>query len=760
MPKQNGTFKIIGILACLENIFIRNNFMKPTPTQLLDPKIEAKIGALLAQMTLLEKAGQLTQLGPSLVGGFDFNDFMENPDPELFKNAKRDFHEEWIKEGAVGAYLGIEGADEINRLQKIAIEQSRLGIPLIFGLDVIHGYRTIFPIPLAEACSWEPELARKTAEVAAREASAAGLHWTFAPMLDIARDARWGRIAEGAGEDPCLGSAFGAARVRGFQGDDLSDPQHVAACAKHYIGYGGAVAGRDYNTVEMALQSLHEIYLPPFAAAVEAGVATVMSAFNDLNGVPATANRYTLRDILRGKLGFNGLVVSDSNSIGELVAHGYAADRKDAGKKALLAGVDMDMVTESYRFDIPELVEAGIIPLAVVDDAARHILRVKFLLGLFEHPYRSNAENEKATQLRPDHLALAREAARRSMVLLKNEGGLLPLKPGLRKIAVIGPLADSQLDMLGSWSFTGSAKDAVTILSGIRAATQAEVLYAPGCDVNGKEPADFAQAIETAQQADVILAVVGESARMSGEAASRLEIGLPGQQEALLKVLKATGVPLVVVLSNGRPLALPWVAANAEAVLETWQLGVQAGPAVSDVLFGAYNPSGKLAATFPYSVGQAPIYYNQPSTGRPAGDFVFTSKYIDGPFAPLYPFGFGLSYTTFEYADLEVTPGVEKISVKATVKNSGALAGEEVVQLYIRDLVASRVRPVKELKGFQKILLAPGESRRVSFDLPVGDLGFYDVEMQYIVEPGQFKVWLGTSSAEGLEGEFWVGERD
>lgn len=721
--------------------------------ELLKPEIEAKIDALLSQMTLLEKAGQLTQLGPSMVGGFDIEAFLDNP--ELFKEAKRDFHEDWIRKGEVGSYLGVQGAEEINRLQKIAIEESRLGIPMIFGLDVIHGFRTVFPIPLAEACSWEPELARKTAEVAAREAAAAGIHWTFAPMVDIARDARWGRIAEGSGEDPFLGSAFAAARVRGFQGDDITDPQHVAACAKHYIGYGGAVAGRDYNTVEMANQTLHEIYLPPFSAAVDEGVLTFMSAFNDLNGVPTSANRYTLTDILRGKLGFNGFVVSDSGSIGELVAHGYAADRKDAGKKALTAGVDMDMVTESYRFDIPELVEAGELPITVVDESVRRILRVKFLLGLFEHPYRSNAENESATQLTAEHLAIARESAKRSIVLLKNEGNILPLKVD-QKIALIGPFADNQDDMLGSWSFTGSAKDVVTILSGIKSTSKADVFYSQGCDAKGEQSADFAHAIGTAQQADVVIAVVGEPMGMSGEAASRMHLGLTGYQEALLEALKGTGKPLIVLLSNGRPLTIPWIALHADAILETWQLGVQAGNAVADVLFGAYNPSGKLAVTFPYSVGQCPIYYNHPSTGRPATDFYFTSKYNDGPVDPLYPFGFGLSYTTFEYSDLKINANAEKIRVSVVVKNTGKMTGEEVVQLYIGDVVGSRVRPVKELKGFQKIMLTHDQSCDVVFEINVSDLGFYDVDMQYIVESGQFKAWVGTNSVDGLEGEFWL----
>ncbi|MEI7844963.1 MAG: beta-glucosidase BglX [Chloroflexota bacterium] len=733
--------------------------MENKQKEMLKPEIEARIDELLAKMTLLEKAGQLTQLGANIVGGFDFEAFMENPDPELMKNVQRDFHEDWIKEGTVGSYLGVQGAEEINRLQKIAVEESRLGIPLIFGLDVIHGYRTIFPTPLAEACSWEPALARETARVAAREAAAAGIHWTFAPMMDIARDARWGRIVEGSGEDPLLGSAFAAARVQGFQGDDLTDHQHVAACAKHYIAYGAAVAGRDYNSVEMSLQTLHEIYLPPFTAAVNAGVASVMSAFNDLNGVPTSANRTTLTDILRGKLGFNGLVVSDSNSIGELVAHGYAVDRKDAGKKALTAGVDMDMVTESYRFDIPELVEAGTLPVEVVNEAVRRILRVKFLLGLFESPYRSSAENESATQLRAEHVVLARESARRAMVLLKNEAAILPLKNDIKTIAVIGPLADSPQDMLGSWSFTGSAGDVVSILAGIRSATSAEVLYAAGCDIDGKKPADFSGAIAAASQADVVIAVVGESARMSGEAASRMDIGLPGHQLALLQALKATEKPLVVLLSNGRPLALPWVAQNADAILETWQLGVQAGHAVADVLFGTFNPSGKLAVTFPFAVGQSPLYYNHLSTGRPAGDFFFTSKYIDGPVGPLYPFGYGLSYTTFDYSELEIISGTDDIVVNITLQNTGTVAGEEVVQLYVCDVTASRVRPVRELKGFQKILLMPGESCQVSFDLWQHSLGFYDENMKYVVEPGKFKLWVGPDSQSGLEGEFWIGEK-
>lgn len=734
---------------------------------LLNPATEAKITALLSQMTLLEKVGQLTQLGPSIVGGFDFTAFFENPEPGMFKDVQRDFHEEWIKQGAVGSYLGVEGAAETNRLQKIAVEESRLGIPLIFGLDVIHGYRTIFPIPLAEACTWEPDVACRSAEIAAREASAAGIHWTFAPMVDIARDPRWGRIAEGAGEDPYLGSAFAAARVRGFQGDNPTDPDHVTACAKHYVAYGGALAGRDYNPVDISLQTLHEIYLPPFRAAVDAGVGTLMSSFNDINGVPATANHYTLTEILRGQMGFNGFVVSDSNAIGELVAHGYAAQRKEAGKKALLAGVDMDMVTESYRFDIPELVEAGALPIEVVDEAVRRILRVKFWLGLFDHPYRTTPEKEAAAMLTPEHLAAARDTGRRSMVLLKNEGGILPLSSSQKKIAVIGPLAENPQAMLGSWSFTGSPRDVVTILAGIQAAAGGdfEVDHTPGCTVPGKVPADFQPANflparKLANWADVVVAVVGETSAMSGEASSRMELGLPAPQEDLLKALHAAGKPLVVVLVSGRPLALPWVQQNAAAVIQAWQPGVQAGNALADVLFGRYNPSAKLAVTVPYAVGQVPLYYNHPSTGRPATDFKFTSKYIDGPVAPLYPFGFGLSYTTFAYSDLTIAPlevaATGKIYACVTLTNTGGRPGEEVVQLYTSDVVASRVRPVRELKGFVKVALSAGESRRVCFELDAADLGFYDENMQCTVEPGNFKLWIGPSSVEGLEGEFVV----
>ena len=721
-------------------------------TNWIDPKIEKSIDSLLDKMTIEEKVGQITQLGPSIIGGFDWGKFFENPDPELLKNVKRDFHEDWVEQGLVGSYLGIEGAEEINRLQKIAVEKTRLGIPLIFGLDVIHGYRTIFPIPLAEACSWEPDLAERTAAIAAAEAAAAGLHWTFAPMVDIARDPRWGRIAEGAGEDPCLGSAFAAARVKGFQGEGRPGLDKVAACAKHFVAYGAALAGRDYHMVDMSDQTMQDVYLPPFQAAADAGAMTFMSSFNDLNGVPATGNRFVLTELLRGQMGFNGFVVSDSNSIGELIPHRYATDRADAGLKAITAGVDMDMVTESYRWEVPQMVADGRLSIDVVNEAVRRVLRVKFLLGFFDNPYRGSSQQEAQICLSARHRSVAYESAVKSMVLLKNEGDLLPLDQGL-SIALIGPLADNAADMLGSWSFTGSPTAVINIRQGMQARFK-NITYAKCCDILTASSQDLAEAVRVAKRSDVIVAVVGESAAMSGEAASRQTLGLPGQQEELLKVLKQTGKPLVVLLSNGRPLALPWVSENADAILETWQLGVEAGNAIADVLAGVAAPSGKLAATFPYSTGQLPIYYSVPATGRPASDFKFTSKYIDGPNEPIYPFGFGLTYTTFEYSDLKVSCDGNSVMASAIVTNTGKRLGEEIVQFYTADLVASRVRPVKELKAFRKVSIAPAASVVVEFKIPVTSLGFHDSEMKYVVERGAFKAWIGGCSDSGLEGGF------
>ncbi|MEH7120631.1 glycoside hydrolase family 3 N-terminal domain-containing protein, partial [Neobacillus vireti] len=641
--------------------------------KIISEEYKKKINELIGKMTLEEKVGQLTQFLPSIFGAFGMTKdeiiakLVEGEiSYEEFQAMERNYHKDEIREGLLGSMGGVTGAELSNELQKIAVEESRLGIPLLFGLDVVHGYRTIFPIPLAEACSWDLELIEKTAEIAAKEASAAGIHWTYAPMVDITRDPRWGRIAEGAGEDTYLGSMIAVARVRGFQGEDVSHPERILACAKHFAAYGGAVGGRDYNTVDMSLQTLHEVYLPPFDAAAKAGVGTFMSAFNDLNGVPCTVNKYLLTDVLREQIGFKGFVVSDANSIAEVVVHGDSENRKEASKKALLAGLEMDMSQGTYKEDLPEQIKDGSIPVEVLDKAVRRILRVKFHMGLFENPYRTNNEMEEKSLLAPEHIEIAREMAKRSIVLLKNEDHILPLKKNLNKIAVIGPLADNKKDMLGTWAITGNEEDVVTILSGITSAVESdtEIVYAKGCEVIGDEGADFKTAVEIASESDVIITVVGENADMSGEASSRMDLNLPGRQEELLKALYQTGKPVIVILINGRPLSIPWAAENVAAIVEAWQLGIQTGSAVADVLFGDYNPSGKLVATFPYSVGQVPIYYNHPRTGRPAGKIKFTSKYIDGPHQPLYPFGFGLSYTTFNYENLVVnSPEVTKDSL-------------------------------------------------------------------------------------------------
>ncbi|MEH7131073.1 beta-glucosidase BglX [Neobacillus drentensis] len=731
----------------------------------IEKAYEHKINELINKMTIEEKVGQLTQIVPSLYGAFEeiITKLVEGEiSYQEFQAMEKNYHKDDIREGILGSMGGVTGAEISNELQKIAIEESRLGIPILFGLDVIHGYKTIFPIPLAEACSWDIEWIEKTAEIAAKEASAAGIHWTYAPMVDISRDPRWGRVAEGAGEDTYLASVIAAARVKGFQGENLSEPDRILACAKHFAAYGAAVGGRDYNTVDMSLQTLHEVYLPPFEAAAKAGVATFMSAFNDLNGIPCTVNNYLLTDVLREQFGFKGFVVSDANSIAECVVHGNSVDRIEACKKALLAGLEMDMSHGTYQQDLPEQIKNGGIPEEVVDEAVRRVLRVKFHLGLFDHPYRTNKEMEDKTLLAPEHVEVAREMAQRSIVLLKNEDNILPLKKNLKKIAVIGPLADNKKEMLGTWAVTGDPEEVVTVLSGIKSVVNeyTEIAYLKGCEVTGDDGMDFNMAIQAANESDVIIAVVGENADMSGEASSRMDLNLPGRQEELLKALHSTGKPVVVVLINGRPLSIPWAAENVSAIVEAWQLGIQSGNAIADILFGDYNPSGKLVATFPYSVGQVPIYYNHPKTGRPASKIKFTSKYIDGPSEPLYPFGFGLSYTTFEYKNLVIGSSEvskeSKVTISVDVKNTGDRSGEETVQLYLSDVVASRVRPVKELKGFKKVGLKPGETNTICFEIEIRNLGFYNEAMEYIIEPGLFKVYIGPNSKEGLEGEFIV----
>lgn len=700
--------------------------------------IDQRVDALLARMTLEEKVGQLVQYS-----GFDENRAAA------------------IREGRIGSLLNVPGAESSNRIQRIAVEESRLGIPLLFGLDVIHGYRTIFPIPLATASSWDPELVTAIETIAAREARAAGVHWTFAPMVDIARDPRWGRIVEGAGEDPHLGAIMAAARVKGFQGDDLAAPDRLLACLKHYVAYGAPVGGRDYNSVDMSERSLREIYLPPYQAGVAAGAGTVMSAFNLLNGVPTTANTFTINHLLRGELGFDGLIVSDWNSVGELIEHGYAADGPEAARLALAATIDLDMMGDIYARHLADLVRAKVVAEESLDAAVRRVLRAKFMLGLFENPYADPAA-EQAVMLRDDHVAAARDAARKSMVLLKNDGALLPLSPNIGSIAVIGPLADDRTNQLGAWHTLGRPDDAVTVLAAIRqrVAPTTTVTYAQGSSVVGLERDGFAAAVEAARSAEVAIVVLGEREFETGEAASRVFLDLPGVQQELIEAVHGTGTPLVAVLMSGRPLTISWLAENVPAILLAWHPGIQGGNAVADLLWGDVNPSGKLAVTFPRSVGQVPIYYGHDITGRPPTDQRFTSKYLDAPNTPLYPFGHGLSYTTFAYDKLRLSADTiardGTVEVSAVVTNTGHVAGEEIAQLYVRDPVASVVRPVKELAGFTKVRLAPGEERTVQFTLGPRALGFYDQHMRWVVEPGVFHVWIGWSSAEGLEGRFAV----
>jgi beta-glucosidase len=711
---------------------------------------EKFIDSLLAVMTLEEKAGQLTQFSAEWVAA---------PSGGALSPQQADL----IREGKLGSLLNLLGAEPTRSAQKIAIEESRLKIPLIFGYDVVHGYRTIFPIPLAEASSWDPAAVELSTRVAATEAAASGIHWTFAPMVDIARDPRWGRIAEGSGEDPYLGSVMAAARVRGFQGDGPGTPTTVVACAKHFAAYGGAEGGRDYNTVDISERTLRETYLPPFEAAVQAGAGTLMSSFNEIGGVPSTANRFLLTDILRGEWKFDGFVVSDWNSVGELRPHGVADTPADAALRGIVAGTDMDMEGRCYQ-EIPRLVNEGKLSMAVVDEAVRRVLRIKARAGLFDDPYRyCNAAREKAAILAPAHRASAREVARKSIVLLRNERSVLPLAKNLGSIAVIGALADSGESCLGPWAGAGRGTDAVTILAGIKAAVppQTKVVYEKGCEVRGTSTAGFAAALDAARTANAVVLVLGESASMSGEARSRSSIELPGVQQQLLEAVQALGKPMVLVLMNGRPLAIPWAAERVDAILETWFLGVEMGNAVADVLFGDVTPGGKLPVSVPRATGQIPIHYNHKQTGRPSLDSVlWTTKYIDLPTTPLYPFGYGLSYTTFAYSNLRLSgttfPANDTLLVSVTLQNTGARQGDEVAQMYIQDVVASITRPVKELRGLRRVTLGAGESTTVTFPLTRDALAFYGPQMKKIVEPGLFKVFVGGNSVQTLTGEFTV----
>lgn len=714
------------------------------------PQTITKVESLLQQMTVEEKLGQLNQFR------WTWADNQE---------AVRDSFRLAIKKGRLGSLLGVSGVDHTRRLQELAVDSSRLGIPLLFAQDVIHGWRTTFPIPLAEAASWDTAAVRLSAHIAAIEASAAGNHWTYAPMVDIARDARWGRIMEGSGEDPYLGAAMAVARVRGFQGNDLSAPNTMLACAKHFAAYGGAEAGRDYNTVDISERTLREIYLPPFHAAVRAGVGSFMGSFNEISGVPMHANTYLNCDVLRGEWGFDGVYISDYTGVMELMLHGIAATPVDAGIAALTAGVDVDMVSGIYINDLPAAVDSARLAAALLDQAVRRVLTAKERLGLFDDPYRYNdPEREKKLTLTAEHMAASREVAQKSIVLLKNENNLLPLDHNLGSIAVIGALADDSLSQLGSWRGIGRPGDATTVLAGIRQAVghSSEVLYHPAYNLTDFTAIDnFDEAMQVAEGANVVLLVIGETARMSGEASNRASIELPGDQVELAKRLRASGKPVIVLLMNGRPLAIPWIAENIPAVVEGWYLGSQMGPAVADVLFGHYNPSGKLPVTFPRATGQIPIYYNHKNTGRPPDEnSYYTSKYLDVHWTPQFPFGWGLGYTTFEYDKLSIersTIGADDtIAVSITVTNAGQRAGQEVVQFYLQDMVASVTRPVRELKGFRKVFLEPGESRRISFQLPKDQLAFYDRQMQKLVESGEFRVYIGGNSRDTISASFWV----
>lgn len=713
-------------------------------------EIEKKIGELLEKMTPEEKIGQLRQCGPSLVGAFEVS-FEELLDmmfdgriskeefDRLMGTAKQDFREDDLRAGRIGSYNGIGDAKTANRLQKIAVEETRLGIPLLFGYDVIHGFRTVTPVPLAESCAWDDDLWERTARLAAEEATAAGVHMTFAPMVDVAKDARWGRVSEGAGEDVLLNGNYGAAKVKGFQGEELSKPDAMAACVKHFAAYGAAEAGRDYNRVDLSKQRLYEEYLPSYKACIDAGARAVMPAFNDINGVPCSVNGELLRKVLRKDWGFDGMTVSDANAIAECVAHGIARDKRDAAKQAIHAGMDMDMTSDSYHEELLSLVEDGEVYEAVLDEAVADVLRIKFELGLFEHPYKTSEEREKEAFLTPEARKLALEAAEKSIVLLKNEKGILPLRKET-KIAVFGAMADDAGENTGAWAVGAHPGDCVSLLEGLKN---------KGADVQfyGEEKEQIPKAAETA---DVLLAVLGEHKEESGEAASRAYIGLPKEQILLFEALAAAKKPVIVLLMNGRPLAVPEIDEKASAVIEGWQLGVEAGNAYARVLFGEVNPSGKLTVTFPYSSGQCPVYYAHTNTGRPGGKSKFTSKYLDTPLTPVYPFGFGLSYTKFSYQDLSAVKTEEGVTVKVSVKNEGEISGEEIVQCYYRRKAAKRVGPVKKLAAYQKIFLKSGERREVVFELKREELGYYDMDMNYVTDLEDMVFYAGTNSEDTL----------
>lgn len=725
--------------------------------------IDRKVDSVLKLMTLEEKVGQMNQ----------YNGFWDvtGPVPKDGQAAKK---YENLKKGLVGSMLNVRGVKDVRALQKIAVEETRLGIPLIFGFDVVHGYKTISPIPLAEAASWDLEAMKKSAEIAAAESAVAGLNWTFAPMVDISRDARWGRVMEGAGEDPYLGSQIAIARVKGFQGDKFNEFR-LAACTKHFAGYGFAESGRDYNTVDISDNTLHNIILPPFKATVDAGVLTFMNSFNELEGIPATGNSYLQRELLKKDWKFDGFVVSDWGSLGEMIPHGYAKDLKDAAMKAANAGSDMDMESYGYVSHLADLVKEGKVSEDKIDDAVRRILKVKFELGLFDNPYKYCDENrEKEYTGKKEFHEGVLDMAKKSIVLLKNENSLLPLKKQGQKIAVIGALANDKTSPLGSWRIGADDNTAVSFLEGMANYKGNQIIYEKGADVALGEPrfmletkinttdkSGFEKAIAAAKQADVVIMVLGEHGLQSGEGRSRSDITLPGVQQELLEAVYKANPNIVLVLQNGRPLAIPWAAKNIPAIVEAWHLGTQSGHAIAQVLYGDYNPSGKLPMTFPRNVGQLPIYYNYKNTGRPSTDnpeSVFWSHYTDIENTPLYPFGYGLSYSKFEYSNLKLDTKTlhknGKIKVSVDVKNNSTVDGKEVVQLYIRDLIASATRPVRELKGFELTEIKAGQTKTVTFTITEKTIEFYSARKIWEAEPGDFQLFVGGSSMATLQADF------
>jgi len=749
---------IIAGLIFTVNLISSHFVMSQTPIQ--DP-IENRIEALLQQMTQAEKIGQTAMRGTS--------SREKGPLNQALKDA--------VANGEIGTFLNVMVPENLDELQRIAVEESRLGIPLIFSRDVIHGYKTIFPIPLGLAASWNPENARTGGRVSAIEATTGGIRWTFAPMMDIARDPRWGRIAESFGEDPYLSAQFAVAMVEGFQTENLSDPTSMAACAKHFVGYGASEGGRDYNTTLIPPREMLDVYLKPFRAVADAGCATFMTAFNDIDGVPASGNQHLVKDVLRGEWGWDGFVVSDWASITQMISHGFAADEKEAARRAFNAGVNVEMMTQSYEHHLTELLEEDLVEEAWLDEMVRQILRIKFRLGLFENPYR--IKNREDEILLPENLEKAKQAAVESAVLLKNEKTVLPLSVSGKTYAIIGPMANAPHDQMGTWIFDGRPENSITPLRAIQDMIGAEnTHYAPGLNYSRDHSrSGFVDAIDAAKQSDIILFFAGEESILSGEAHSLSNIDLPGAQNELIEELASIGKPLVLIVMSGRPNTIQTQIAQSDAVLIAFHGGSMAGPALADLLFGKVSPSGRLPVTWPINVGQIPIYYNHKNTGRPANETTFVqmdkipvgawqsslgneSHYLDIGFRPAYPFGFGLTYTTFEYSDLKLSsdhiPMGGELAASAKIQNTGKTTATEVVQLYVRDLVGDVTRPVRELKGFQRVTLEPGESTMVEFSLNTKDLSFHNLRYEEVTEPGEFRIWIAPNAVDGLESSFWI----